>query len=437
MGLLSSLTGGDVLSAGTSLIGGALGALTAGAAAKRQYNYQRKLNEQSQQYAVENATTAYNRQRELTEDNALLQLQGNRKAGLSTAFGEGSSVGGASNVSQANGPSAGSAPNVPTLAQSFNEGAQAMSGLADLAAKRAQVQKINAETQGQIIQNDFDATSFLTRLDKLESETKSSKFKAKVDQLMSDWTEKYGESKFAAESEIAQNNAMITGIQADYEEKNQLAELDKKIEETNKMVAERYQIVETTELTKKEYDKVVQEIKNLKQQIGVYQAQIVELRSRAKVNDATATSINNNNKITGDPEYIRASIKEKVLALVPKSAAEGIMRTKPFMDYINKLEKGEEITAEENLSYRLAFQQVMLSEHPDLKSQTVTALLNAIFGVADDALYGKKVEQKDMINNSVVMDSKGPYNIDNMKKAYTKKSDKGIYKYLKDRRRKK
>jgi hypothetical protein len=414
--------GSSLISSGSSLIGGVLGALTASSAAKRQYNYQRKLNEQAQQYAVENATTAYNRQRELTQDNALLQLQGNRKAGLSTAFGEGSSVGGASSVQQANGPSSGAAPNVPTLAESFNEGSQAMAGLLDLATKRAEIQKLNSETVGQNIQNDFDATSFLTRLSKLESENKSSKFKARVDELMSDWTEKYGEIKFASDAQISKNNALITGVQAQFEEKNQMAELDRKIEETNKMVAERYKIIADTNLSQKEYEKAVQEIKNLQEQIKVYQAQIQELKTRSSVNVATAQSINNNNKVTGDPEYIRASIKEKVLSLVPANAASGIMRTKPFMDYINKLERGEKLTSEEIAKYRLSLQQILLTEHPDLKSQVVSAVVNGILGIADDVAYGEhKPSDVTKTATQYTNSSSSPYNSDAMRRGYSGK----------------
>ena len=89
-----------LVSAGASLAGGLVGSLTSRSAAKKQFQYQQQLQEQAQQYSRENATTAYNRQRDLTKDNALLQLQGMRQAGLSTAFGDGSSIPAAANVDQ-------------------------------------------------------------------------------------------------------------------------------------------------------------------------------------------------------------------------------------------------------------------------------------------------------------------------------------------------
>ena len=85
VGLLSSLGG-----AAGSLVGGAM-----------DYRYQKKLMERQDEYNKENATTAYQRQRELTQDQAYLSQLGKLKAGINTAFGTDGNVTSSANVDQA------------------------------------------------------------------------------------------------------------------------------------------------------------------------------------------------------------------------------------------------------------------------------------------------------------------------------------------------
>lgn len=77
---------------------GVLGSIVGGAI---DYNYQKKLMARQNQYNKENATTAYNRQRELTEDQAYLSQLGKLKAGVNTAFGTDGNVTSSANVDQA------------------------------------------------------------------------------------------------------------------------------------------------------------------------------------------------------------------------------------------------------------------------------------------------------------------------------------------------
>lgn len=81
-----------------SSLGGVVGSFAGGA---MDYNYQKKLMARQQQYNKENATTAYNRQRELTQDQAYLSQLGKMKAGINTAFGTDGNVTSSANVDQA------------------------------------------------------------------------------------------------------------------------------------------------------------------------------------------------------------------------------------------------------------------------------------------------------------------------------------------------
>lgn len=81
-----------------SALGGAVGSFAGGA---MDYKYQKKLMARQDQYNKENAATSYQRQRELTEDQAYLSQLGKLKAGVNTAFGTDGNVTSSANVDQA------------------------------------------------------------------------------------------------------------------------------------------------------------------------------------------------------------------------------------------------------------------------------------------------------------------------------------------------
>lgn len=85
VGLLSSFGG-----VAGSLVGGAL-----------DYRNQKKLMARQNRYNQENAAIAYQRQRELTQDQAYLSQLGKEKAGINTAFGTDGNVTSSANVDQA------------------------------------------------------------------------------------------------------------------------------------------------------------------------------------------------------------------------------------------------------------------------------------------------------------------------------------------------
>lgn len=81
-----------------SALGGAVGSFAGGA---MDYKYQKKLMARQNRYNQENASIAYGRQRELTEDQAYLSQLGKLKAGVNTAFGTDGNVTSSANVDQA------------------------------------------------------------------------------------------------------------------------------------------------------------------------------------------------------------------------------------------------------------------------------------------------------------------------------------------------
>lgn len=130
---------GSIITGGKA-IGGLLGANDD---TKKQVKMQKELMDYQNQINRSNSLLDYERQRQLTIDNASLQKQGLRQAGQSTSLGDGSiasaaNVGGTSPVSP---PSP-----LPTQSTIDSQYAQMMSQSMDTSLKAAQIENLNAQT---------------------------------------------------------------------------------------------------------------------------------------------------------------------------------------------------------------------------------------------------------------------------------------------------
>lgn len=327
MGLLKSLTGGDVLSAGSGLLGGIIGGISANHAAKKQYEYQRKLNEQSQEFSEKNATIAYERQRELTEDNPLLQLQGMRNAGLSTSFSQGSTVAGASNVDQGATPSPGTAPSVASLAEGFNQGAQAAASIADLAVKKTQIANVKADTTGKEIDNTYKAAKAMADIKETMARTKGYNFDNELKEMSNNIYLKFGERQAEASTAQAEADALIKGSAAFYSDALNEADLDKRRADILLALSQK----DVNDQTKK----------NLEGELSLLDDKRAELRSRTFMNNAvgqdslshvavnkTQADLNKSNKTGVDLDnYLKAATQADKLVISFEECSQAKLRT--------------------------------------------------------------------------------------------------------------
>lgn len=136
--------------------------------ANQQFKMQQALNQQQNNFAKQNALLDYQRQRELTRDNASLQQQGKIQAGINPALGDGTTPA-AATVNPVSAPSAGSAPNidVASLTNASNQRAQMFNALL---SNVSDIERNKEETRGKRIENDINELSFLDQLDKLHNE---------------------------------------------------------------------------------------------------------------------------------------------------------------------------------------------------------------------------------------------------------------------------
>lgn len=247
-----------------SLVSG-VGSLFGSNGAKQQYEYQRKLNEQQQQYARENALLDYQRTRELTADKFQLEKQGKRAAGISTSFTDGSSASAAA-VNGVAAPNAGSI----SLAQNFSERmAQSASMLSSGASLLRENMLAQRQSQNLALDADLKRSTMLYNIQRAKGEAKSAQEKSKYDELQNDILEDLGYRKAKAETEDAENKAGMSSIQYKYFEQMTLADLQNKLADT--------------QLKLKNRDLSDEQRRDLIRKQYVYQAEIKLKEEQAKV----------------------------------------------------------------------------------------------------------------------------------------------------------
>ena len=283
MGFFSSLLGGIANVGGaitglgaigdgiSSLFGGDTSSTTqAKNLAKQQFQMQQALNQQQNDFAKENALLDYQRQRELTRDNASLQQEGKIQAGVNPATSDGSTAAAAS-VNPVAAPSAGSAPfiDVAALTNASTQRAQLFNALL---SNTADVERVKEDTRGKRIQNDRDELSFLDQLDKLHNE-----------KLISD--EEYEKRK--------RENSIGNATEQDTIKQTQEAAKQAEIETRIKILQEDNQKIQNdiANIVKQCNDEQLKQMKFITEhQLDKYNKEMAEIASRIKANNASAAA---------------------------------------------------------------------------------------------------------------------------------------------------
>lgn len=283
MGFFSSLLGGIANVGGaitglgaigdgiSSMFGGDTSSTTqAKKLAKQQFQMQQALNQQQNDFAKENALLDYQRQRELTRDNASLQQEGKIQAGINPSTGDGS-IAAAASVNPVAAPSAGSAPTIDVAALT-NASTQRAQMFNALLSNTADVERVKEDTRGKRIQNDRDELSFLDQLDKLHNE-----------KLISD--EEYEKRK--RENRIGNATEQDTIKQA--QEATKQAETEtriKALQEDNQKIQN-----DIANIVKQCNDEQLKQMKFITEhQLDKYNKEMAEIASRIKANNASAAA---------------------------------------------------------------------------------------------------------------------------------------------------
>lgn len=334
-----------------SSLGGVAGSLAGGAL---DYRNQKKLMERQQEYNRENATTAYNRQRELTQDQAYLSQLGKLKAGINTAFGTDGNVTSSANVDQA------SPVSIPSPLGMGQQLSTSLRSFMQDSLVNAQRKNVESDTTAKNIDNATRAMENALKIKKLNQDIGVGMLNYAKDAFKFAVDKQYYDRQQSAKTDEMEQNA-------------KRAEALQQIEAINAKFAEAK--------TEADINILKQQFENLKKVYDLTDAQIVTEKGKPRVqlseikkNNAsanqsnTAAALNEENKnkvheetegIKKDNEYKQKSMYDRLalaafeaqkakLATLPKDYKDIIMRSSTWQLISNKLANNLPLDEREN-----------------------------------------------------------------------------------------
>lgn len=294
----------------------------------------------------ENATIAYNRQRELTQDQALLHKRGMEQAGYNTAFGSNGNVTSSANVDQA------SPVSVPSPQGYGQQLSTAFGSFLQNSLVNAQRRNVDADTNAKNIDNATRAIKNALEIGKQKQDIGVSMLNYAKDAF-----------KFAVDQQYYQRQQAAATEQQEADAKR--AESLKAIEEVNAMFqyshneAELQKAYQEFENLKKVYDLTDAQIVTEKgkprvqlSEINKNNASAVESRSASELNKAQTEGFKLNN------QYLSQTLADRVeqqgydtlikkVESLPHSYRDIVMRSHQWQVMCYKLEHNQSLTEQE------------------------------------------------------------------------------------------
>ena len=326
------------IASGINAAAASVGALSNGS--RRQYKYQKRLMRLQNQYNVENATTAYNRSRLLTQDSPLLEKIGKQQAGINTAFGQDGNVANAASAPQADGVSVPSPPDVYTGFNTLASGVtNAVQNLIGVASAKANIRKLNAEAEGTETDNITRQYLNMKKAGLMTSETRKN-FEDAANRAIEN---KFAESRYAAEADSANSKAIIDQADSGVRAAMNKADYDLKVQEL-------FNKVQTGVLTQRQAVTELKKLSFMDSQINLNNASAGELNTRSALNVSNARGVDLDNKLkslTFDSKLVESfeSAEQSKLQTVamklrnlPHSVSEHFTRSALFA--LERIQKG-------------------------------------------------------------------------------------------------
>lgn len=329
---------------------GVLGSLVGGAL---DYNYQKKLMARQNQYNKENATTAYNRQRELTQDQAYLSQLGKMKAGINTAFGTDGNVTSSANVDQA------SPVSVPSPLGMGQQLATSLRSFMQDSLVNAQRKNVESDTIAKNIDNATRAMENALKIKKLNQDIGVGMLNYAKDAFKFAVDKQYYDRQQSAKTDEMEQNA-------------KRAEALQQIEAINAKFAEAK--------TEADIDILKQQFENLKKVYDLTDAQIVTEKGKPRVqlsevrknnasanqsNTAAALNVANTENVEEQTkgvklnnEYLSKTLTDRVnqqgyetlikkVESLPKNYRDVVMRSHQWQVMCYKLEHNQQLSEQE------------------------------------------------------------------------------------------
>lgn len=316
--------------AGSSIASGLVGSLTG--SAHRQYKYQKRLMDRQNQYNVQNATTAYNRSRQLTQDSALLEKLGKQQAGINTAFGQNGNVANVASAPQADGVSVPTPPDVSASTTALSSGINnAVQNLIGVATAKANIRKLTSEAEGNEIDNITRQYLNMKKAGLMTSETRKN-FEDAANRAIEN---KFAESRFAAEADSANSKAIIDQADSGVRAAMNKADYDLKVQEL-------FNKVQTGVLTQRQAMTELKKLSLMDSQINVNNSQ-AGLNASVKVGQDIENFVNDTTK--GDKVAIIQSGRIKAwYDAQPKNIQQLIMTSDAVRSAVHTLQTGHDLS---------------------------------------------------------------------------------------------
>ena len=300
---------------------------------------QESFMEKQDKINKENATIAYNRQRELTQDQALLHKRGMEQAGYNTAFGSNGNVTTSANVDQA------SPVSVPSPQGYGQQLSTAFGSFLQNSLVNAQRKNVDADTNAKNIDNATRAMENALKIKKLNQDIGVGMLNYAKDAFKFAVDKQYYDRQQSAQTDEMEQNA-------------KRAEALQQIEAINAKFAEAK--------TEADINILTQQFKNLQKVYDLTDAQIVTEKGKPRVqlseireNNASAnlsdkqaiqqekeTEFYNDTKELRE-ESIRLDNKYKDLHTIPTRVSDVLVRSKRGRGIISKLEDGGSLTKDD------------------------------------------------------------------------------------------
>lgn len=302
-----------------SLVGigsGIAGLLNKGSDNKKQVRQQKELMDYQNDINKANSLLDYQRQRQLTIDNAALQKMGLRQAGFNTALGDGSvasaaSVGG---TSSPNPPSA--LPSQSSIDSQYtnmiNDSSQS---LINASLARSQQQLIDEQAENQRIRNITQLKRDIAEYTKLKNEAKNTADRNRYQNMLDEAESQYYKMNAKNKAWLLEDDTTMRDLQADMYADMQNTELESKR-------AYYQNLLDSHDLNKQEKAFYLYKVKHILSQIELNNANAQDARSHVGVNNAQARNFDSMSDLNDITKYINDATKEDVIELAHRQVQE-------------------------------------------------------------------------------------------------------------------
>lgn len=335
MSALLNAIGSNIQSLANGALSSLIGGKISSGISKDMMDYQDRINDQ-------NALVAYNRQRQLMGDAALLQKQGMLKAGYNTAFGSNGSVMSVGSPSSSNVGLGSAESKMPNSFQSLLD-AKSVESNAKVADSNSKL--LDSKKVGQDIDNDYKVANAVADLSNKAADTRDKNAKARYNELSNNLLAKYGDRLKAAETGKAESD------EAAASENAALASINRQIAQS----------------TRPDKEALAHElVENEKKRGRLLNAQVVTengkvLVQRSEIAKNYADAENKREETEGfklNNEYLSKTLVDRVnqqgydavlkkIATLPHSYRDVVMRSHQWQVMVYKLEHNQQLSEQE------------------------------------------------------------------------------------------